>query len=124
MIQALALIGIGGGIGSICRYLLAVYLSKTDSGIFPLGTFSVNFLGCLLIGVLLGLIDANDWEHPGIKHLLIVGFCGGFTTFSTFSAENFLLLQQGQPGMALLYSLCSVVVCLLALWLGLLIVRW
>lgn len=118
MLQSILLIGLGGGVGSICRYVLAVWLTRFPSGFFPLGTFAVNFIGCLIIGILLGLIDKNEWTNPAIKHLFIVGFCGGFTTFSTFTAENYLLLQQGQAGMALIYTLASVLVCLFAFWIG------
>ncbi len=112
---------IGGGIGSICRFLLSNYTQKlyNVSG-FPLGTFIVNILGCFLIGILSShfLKDNSD-----LKFLLITGFCGGFTTFSAFSAENYSLWQNGDYIHLILYSLLSIVIGFIAVFIGLYIGR-
>lgn len=115
MIRDLLLIGFGGGAGSICRYLLGSCLS--GGGAFPQGTFAVNVVGSLLIGLCIARLDGG-----ALRMLLVVGFCGGFTTFSTFSADTVALLQKGACGTAALYAAGSVASCLLAtaagLWIG------
>ncbi|WP_262706737.1 fluoride efflux transporter CrcB [Kaistella carnis] len=83
---------------------------------FPMGTFVVNIIGCFLIGVLTSYFLKVD---NYLKFLLITGFCGGFTTFSTFSAENFSLWQNGNYPVLLLYVLLSIIVGLIAVYLGL-----
>lgn len=116
MIRDLLLIGIGGGAGSICRYLLGSCLSGGD-GAFPAGTFAVNLLGSLLIGAGIALFDREP-----LRLLLVIGFCGGFTTFSTFAADTVVLLQKGACGMAAVYAAGSVATCLAATaagwWIG------
>lgn len=107
---------IGGGLGSISRYFLSNYAQKLGNlGAFPLGTFVVNFIGCFLIGVFSSLFIKED---NSLKFLLITGFCGGFTTFSTFSAENFSLWQSGNYGVLLLYILLSVILGFLGVFSG------
>ncbi|ESU25095.1 crcB protein [Flavobacterium enshiense DK69] len=80
-----------------------------------------NILGCFLIGLFLGLLEKHDVAHPNLKFFLITGFCGGYTTFSTFSSENISLFQANQYGTAFLYIGLSVVVGLTATWGGLMI---
>lgn len=107
---------LGGGAGSVLRYAVSELCRRWPAAqAFPLGTFIVNILGSFLIGVLAGhLIKADS----SLKLLLITGFCGGFTTFSTFSAENASLLQNGNYGIALLNMVLSLVVGLLAVMIG------
>ncbi len=118
MIREILAVGIGGATGSVIRYLLSSYLlvGQTFLG-FPAGTFTVNTFGSLLIGFLLGRLDSAT-----ATWLLVVGFCGGFTTFSTFSADTVRLLRQGDWYAAGFYIVLSVVVCIgfaaLGLWLG------
>lgn len=109
-------VGAGGAIGSICRFLCSVYLPPLLMGKIPGTTFIVNILGSVLIGCLFA------WQHRANSDTLyllgMVGFCGGFTTFSTFSLEQFKLIQSGQISMALLYALLSVSLCMLGTFIG------
>ena len=123
MIRAIILVGIGGGVGSILRYLTNVFVTKYFQTTFPLATFTANFLGCLLIGILLGIFDRQQLANPDLKYLFITGFCGGYTTFSAFAAENINLFQTGNSLTAFLYIAASVLVGLFAVWLGLVLVK-
>ena len=99
MIKSIFFVGIGGAIGSVMRYLLGVVSTHYFKGTFPIATFITNFLGCLIIGLLIGYFGKNNEINPQLKLLLITGFCGGFTTFSTFAAENVQLLENGNYGL-------------------------
>ena len=118
MIRELMTVGFGGAAGSIVRYLLSggILAGQTLLG-FPAGTFTVNAAGSLLIGILL---EASVSETLG--WLLIVGFCGGFTTFSTFAADTVRLLRAGCYNTAAIYVALSVAVCIvfaaLGMWIG------
>ena len=118
MIRELMAVGFGGAAGSIVRFLLSggILAGQTLLG-FPAGTFTVNAAGSLLIGILL---EATSSETLG--WLLIVGFCGGFTTFSAFSADTVRLLRAGCYNAAAIYVALSVAVCIvfaaLGMWIG------
>lgn len=118
MIRELMAVGFGGAAGSIVRYLLSggILAGQTLLG-FPAGTFTVNAAGSLLIGILL---EASVSETLG--WMLIVGFCGGFTTFSAFSADTVRLLRAGCYNAAAIYVALSVAVCIvfaaLGMWIG------
>lgn len=118
MIRELLAVGFGGAAGSIARYLLSggLMAGQTLLG-FPAGTFTVNAAGSLLIGILLESIGSQT-----LGWLLIVGFCGGFTTFSTFSADAVRLLRDGSYGAAAAYVTLSVTICIvfaaLGMWIG------
>lgn len=112
--KSFLLIGLGGGMGSIMRYLIQVYTSKYITVTFPLGTLLVNITGCFVIGLLYGLSNKYTWPTLEWRLFLITGICGGFTTFSSFSYEGVSLFRQGNYGYFVFYVGASVVVGLLA----------
>ena len=111
-------VGLGGFFGSIARYAIAIWLPPAASGRFPLATFAVNCIGCLLIGVLAGALSRSPATESA-RLFLVTGILGGFTTFSAFGLESIHLLRRGEFGLALLYILGSVLVGIAAVWLGL-----
>lgn len=119
MIKQILLVGLGGGLGSIFRYLTSLLTAKYYTNTFPLATFTANILGCFLIGILIGVLGQNIQTNNSLKLLLITGFCGGYTTFSTFASENISLLQTNNYITAILYSGSSIFEGLIAIWLGL-----
>ncbi len=112
---------IGGGLGSLVRFLLGKWVNSFHNSNFPFGTFIINIVACFVLGFFIGLADQKQILSPAIRLFLVVGFCGGFSTFSAFSSETLTLIQQGQNTTMLLYVLLSVVVCLIATFGGLLI---
>ena len=119
MLSQLLLVALGGALGSAMRYLTAILLARHYTGSIPLATLVVNVLGCFLIGLLMGLCSETTY----LRLLFITGFCGGFTTFSTFTAESYVMFREGAYGLALLYIAGSVLIGLLALWVGLYVSR-
>lgn len=117
MVKDIILVGIGSGIGGICRYLISFFMSQARNG-FPWGTFMVNVAGCLLIGILWGATSRLQNISPSLSLLLMTGFCGGFTTFSTFSKEGLSLLQANSYILFLSYVIGSVALGLMAVALG------
>lgn len=105
-------------LGSIARYLTATYFTRHFSSPFPYGTFAANILGCLVIGVLYGLSVRYSWLTPEWRVLLSVGFCGGYTTFSSFALENVQMLQQGNYTTFALYTTSSFLLGLVAVFVG------
>ena len=115
MIRNLLLIAFGGAAGSVLRYLL----SNINTS-FPWGTFTVNILGALLIGLLVGFASKGVLS-PEMKLLLVTGFCGGFTTFSTFANESFGMMKAGDVLLTALYVGASVVIGIIAVWGGMML---
>lgn len=99
---------IGGGLGSIFRFAISKLISVTKDG-FPWPTIFANLIGCFLIGLLLGWAIKNNGERSELYFLFIVGFCGGLTTFSTFSNEGLLFLKSADYSNFLIYILSSVI---------------
>ena len=117
--KPLLIVALGGGLGSIGRYLLSGWvLHRAVNWQFPLGTFIVNILGCLFVGVLGGLVVKHDLLSPQARLFLFTGFAGGFTTFSAFGLETFHLLRKGELNIAAAYVVLSVLVGMLLLWAG------
>ncbi|MDR1340811.1 MAG: fluoride efflux transporter CrcB [Prevotellaceae bacterium] len=117
--KTLLLVGLGGGLGSMLRYLATCFITGRITR-FPAicGTFAVNFTGCLIIGIAFGLSERYSWFSPQIRLFLTTGICGGYTTFSAFAYENINLMRNGNYSLSLVYILASVVVCFSATFVG------
>ena len=117
------IVGLGGGIGSILRYLCQKWINESYQHNFPLATFLVNIFGCLLIGIFYALGERGNILSPQTRLLLVTGFCGGFTTFSTFAYENMNLLRIGDSFYFLLYAIGSIVLGIIAVYIGSLLIK-
>lgn len=117
MVSAIC-VGMGGFIGATGRYLLSTTLNQGD---FPLVTMIINFIGSFVIGIIIGVTGKIDLS-PNLVLFFKVGICGGFTTFSTFSAETLALLERNKYIMGAGYALFSVILCVFGVWLGKLLI--
>jgi len=120
--KQLLLVFLGGGFGSVLRFIIGKWLNNPQNGI-PYGTFAANILGSLLIGIILGLAAKNETLSQSQTLLLATGFCGGFTTFSTFAYENHVFLKSGDFTSFALYTIASFVIGFLAVFLGMFLVK-
>lgn len=118
MITNILLVGIGSMIGGISRYLLSDYIRHLFPSSFPLGTFIVNIIGCFLIGIISGLLLSTINITNNHRLLLAVGFCGSFTTFSTFSLENLSLFSSKAYLLLALNIILSTILGFAATWAG------
>lgn len=109
---------LGGGVGSICRYGIGKWINRASIPTFPYSTLLVNLLACLAIGMLAGSQAQKDLFSPAIKYLFIIGFCGGFSTFSAFSIESMKLWQDGNLTAFFIYILISIIGCILLTFVG------
>ena len=121
--KQLVFVFIGGGFGSVLRFLIGKWLNNSENGI-PYGTFLANILGSLLIGIILGYAAKNDALTQNHTLLLATGFCGGFTTFSTFAYENHVFLKSGDFTSFAFYTIASFVVGFLAVFAGMYLVKF
>lgn len=116
------LVFLGGGLGSILRFWLSKMIVTELEPLFPLGTFTVNIVGCWVIGLGMGLILRHQ-VNPYLGLLLTTGFCGGFTTFSTFMYENTILVKNGDFYLAFSYTLLSTLIGFVAVFGGIAIAK-
>lgn len=112
----LFLIGLGGGLGSISRFVISHFM-HSDTIKFPWPTLLANIISCFILGLCYKNYKINETQYL-LLFFVMIGFCGGLSTFSTFTAENFQLIQQSQFGLFVLYSFLSLTCCLLFFWLG------
>ena len=118
MLKISLLIGAGGFLGSISRYWLSLFLDRHFTGAYPIGTFTVNIIGCFLLGLIYAVAEHSSFISPDTRLFLAAGFCGSFTTFSTFAFESQVLIKDGHwPTMAS-YIVASIVLGVIATFVG------
>ena len=115
--KSFLLVFLGGGLGSGIRYLVTIAMNQY-SKVLPFGTFTVNMLGCLLIGLILGYTQKENTLTSNQTLLLATGFCGGFTTFSAFANENLELIKNGEIFNFSIYTIGSILIGILAVFIG------
>jgi len=108
----------GGAIGAVLRYLTGVLCSRWHFTSLPVGTFAVNIIGCFLLGLLMGMGERYTSISGSVYLMLTVGVCGAFTTFSTFTADTFRLMNNGQWLVAICYLTLSIVIGFILFWAG------
>lgn len=118
MFKLMIIAGIGGFIGTCGRYLVGKLAHYLFASPFPYGTFAVNIIGCFIIGIFFGLAEKTHLISTNMNIFLITGFCGGFTTFSSFGDDMFLLIQNKQWMYFCTYLILSIVIGLIMVWLG------
>jgi len=116
--KEILLVGFGGFIGSVARYLVSKLNITWQFLSIPMGTLTVNIFGSLIIGFLVGISVKSELISNDLRLFLMVGFCGGFTTFSSFTNENFMLMQNGQFLTVFLYTALSIVLGFFAVYFG------
>jgi fluoride exporter len=122
-LKTVLLVGSGGAIGSVLRYLTSKWVQSYFALVFPFGTMAVNMIGSLAIGIIFGLFEKSTWMGHDWRIFLAVGVCGGFTTFSSFANENVSLLRGGLYMQFALYAAVSVFLGILLAYLGFRLVK-
>lgn len=123
MIKAMLIAGAGGFVGTCGRYLIGKWSAGMFHGNFPMGTFLVNVIGCFIIGLFFGLLENAKVMTANENILLITGFCGGFTTFSSFADDMYVLSNKGDWTTFILYLAASVIAGVLLVWAGRALIR-
>lgn len=116
--KTLLFVFLGGGLGSCCRYLISKWLNPLAT-FLPFGTLTANILSCIVLGMGAYLFESKFTDQSVLRTMVLVGFCGGFSTFSTFSNEGFQFMRNGQNNNLMVYVIASLVLCNLAIGLGL-----
>lgn len=123
MLRTILIVGTGGFIGSVMRYLVQVFVEKGISSTFPWGTFVANIAGSFIIGIVFGLVNKGNLLSAEWRMFLAVGICGGFTTFSSFAYNNLSMLKEQAYGQFIWNVGGSLFFGLLAVYLGMILVR-
>lgn len=123
MLRTILIVGAGGFIGSVMRYLVQVFVEKGISSTFPWGTFVANIAGSFIIGIVFGLVNKGNFLSAEWRMFLAVGICGGFTTFSSFAYNNLSMLKEQAYGQFIWNVGGSLFFGLLAVYLGMILVR-
>jgi CrcB protein len=123
MVKSILLVGFGGFIGSAARFMISRYFQENVASVFPWSTLTVNIIGSLLIGMIFGLSEKGDFLSPEIRLFLAVGICGGFTTFSTFSNDAFILMRNQEWLRFVIYASFSFFLGLMAVYGGRLLTK-
>lgn len=123
MFRNVLLVALGSAVGGVCRYVLSLEIAERYVAEFPYGTFVVNMLGCFAVGCVYGAAERYGWFTPDLRLLMAVGFCGGFTTFSSFAYENVWLLESRNYLTFGVYVLLSVALGMMAAFAGLWLTR-
>jgi len=124
MFRLIVMVGAGGFLGTVSRFLTSRYFSTCFPSSFPFGTFVVNITGCFLIGLIYGLSEKGDFISSEWRMFLTVGFCGGFTTFSAFAAENMAMLRDSEYFNFFMYTGSSIFIGLLATFAGIMLIKF
>jgi CrcB protein len=117
------IVGIGGFIGSVARYYSQLFVTRIYPSTLPYGTFAINVSGCFLIGIIYALSERGNVLSPEWRLFLATGFCGGFTTFSSFSYESLNLVRDGEFFYLSLYVVASVIIGFAAIYFGMLLIK-
>jgi fluoride exporter len=123
MVKSIMIVGLGGFIGTVARFLISRYFQVNVTSVFPWSTFVVNIFGCLLIGIIYGISEKSEVLNPEIRLFLTVGICGGFTTFSTFSNDSFMLIREQEWLRFAIYTSLSIFIGLMAVYVGRFIIK-
>jgi fluoride exporter len=118
LLLSMLFVFIGGGTGSVFRFLVSAIIQKTSASHYPFGTLAVNVIGSFIIGFIIVYIESRSAEFPFWRQLLVIGFLGGFTTFSSFSWDTLALIKNHETTAAIINIGGNVLLCLIAAWLG------